>query len=285
VTSFQQELAELSALTQLYIWQHYPQHARIDAAAVNFDYFKSLATANRVPQKRAHIAAEAEYQPEPIVTPARVEVKATPTTTIKPATPTLPLKATKQPSAFQTNKTATAKQITTTASIPAKNKNFARSPLPPMPLTYDEEWLGYLKEINPQLILQQTPKPLALHSPILVLTDDETAREKLFLQNIAQAISICWGHTCEILPTELWLQQYKTLETTTKLLLLTACQLQESKALEQLYREDVKHSTNTLAGIQLLQLPDLSLHMSQPSLKHALWQTIGQAVIRHVSQR
>lgn len=150
---------------------------------------------------------------------------------------------------------------------------------PPLPaLDTTVEFLAILEEVAPHLKLLKAPETSS-DAPVVILTFDETADVLLFLQHLAAAITLCLGIPCHLLPGVLW----KADKASKNLLLLaSAHSLPNVPTLSSIYREDTKRGLAFLAKTALLPLPDLSLQMRRPTLKAALWQSICQAVARHV---
>ncbi|MFA6915255.1 MAG: hypothetical protein WC222_02575 [Parachlamydiales bacterium] len=122
------------------------------------------------------------------------------------------------------------------------------------------EMLQNIRTLFPDMRVVEPPKP-DLAPIIAILKQGESGAELRFLYHIAEAIQSCFNIPCKVIA-----RTNNAFDPAITKLMIAA-----------------EHRLSTpLPNIPLLPLPDLSLHMQNPSLKASLWSTICQNVRKYV---
>lgn len=114
---------------------------------------------------------------------------------------------------------------------------------------------------------------------IFILSFNETAREKVFLSNLATAISRMLLPATVLSISKLGLEKSAERllkEKGLKGVIANHCNLQNIPELMKHYREEPSSGKHYLGNTRLLLLSDISLYMREPHLKSSLWHTLCQ---------
>lgn len=276
LVSIKKQYQELVALTQKYLMQEFALRDRKSTDYQTYMYFKQSAKQDRIQEQK-------ELQPAPSypvsATPARPQALPTPVPSpIVPPPQDAVIKPEPVPPAQSKTDSSTKKSF------------FERDPMPPAPdsdfgdipkIVADkfptQKLLDYVlgddeaKKINTGW-QTETPMP-----EILLLSFNESPKQKAFLTNMAKAIQFRLG-TVTIFSAQK-IEHDKGWEAilrskTLRLIIASDCNLSTFPLLMKHYREVPKQAKHFLGKVPLYLLSDLSLYLKEPQLKPSLWQAI-----------
>jgi len=294
------EYLELISALKKNLLEEHPKGEWLTVDADTFSYFKQKALQTKAatapaPALRPTTPSQAPTAPPQPLAPTPIQVKA-PVMSLSIPAPTEnhkvpdPVKAT--PMAPQTPPapaTATAKP-TSTQKAPDGKKAFVREPLPAPTAIDFSEMQKYFAEKLPLLPLEDCIPPdheakeianrwkAALVAPeVIILSFNETAREKEMLNNLAAALSrtIAPSTVVQALNIEQEKSWNKVLQNEKlRLVIASNYSIYTLQELMNHYREDSQAGKHFLGRIRLHLLPDLSLYIQEPRLKAPLWRTL-----------
>jgi hypothetical protein len=113
---------------------------------------------------------------------------------------------------------------------------------------------------------------------IVILIHQEPAKEKLFLENLANALSSLYPSKIALMETIEKNDEWETFLSSPTLKIIIACDysIWEQKNLMKHYKEIPAKSETFLGNVPLFMLPSLSLYFKEPLLKRSLWKALCQ---------
>lgn len=281
-----EEYRELLALTQIHLLQENKRDSWLTTDPETFAIFKKQA----LQQKKTQIPPVSQIpppprppQPQPIPTPPI----ATPPKLEVPLPPPLPPTPPPRPAAKPLPQMP---ELKTPPKSSADMKQIHLDPLSPAQTVDFSEWKKIVKDKCPNLAIVDTipddsearriqnswkdPKPLP---SILILSFQESAKERAFLNNLTNAIRVNFDTAATFTPSEVSIQYgWDTVlaANTTRLIIANAHGLQAHQELMRHYREMPKAGKFFMGKVPLYLMSDVTLYMREPHLKMSLWQDI-----------
>lgn len=239
------EMGLLAQDLRKYLQENYSSEERIYYTPENLSFLRTSPTVSAAPQKKT--------APIHSVSPTQTAPPPAPANNIQ-RRQTLP---SRKPLPFNQAESQTA-----TPPITEKREIRLANPKEQQAATANNhtEMLQNIRAHIPDFQALPPPQPDA--APLIaILKQGETGVELRFLHHIAEAIQSCFQIPCKVIART----NAAFDPAVTKLMIAAEHRL-----------------PSQLPNIPLLALPDLSLHMQNPSLKANLWSTICQNIKKHV---
>ncbi len=268
-----EQLAELSALVQIFLMQNYERKDWLLADSETYHYFKQQVQTQKVKPLPPPAAAT------PPIAPA---LKAPPVTVPAPSLPETPPPVPEEPVMKKESPKARAPE----AKKADKPKEFfVLEPMAaPQPLelsdirSFMSEKFSGIKILDP---MPQVPKHLIARSipAVAVFSFQETGVDRAFLQQVSQAVQRA------LAPAEMWeaadierRQEWDKILSAPELKLIVASAhgMHRFPLLMQHYREVNKGGRIFFGKVPALLLTDLSVYRKEPQLKAALWKSLKE---------
>lgn len=295
MNSIQEQFAELTALTQLYLMREFSQNQWIVADPEAYTYFKQHLAATAVPPIQ-RTPPKQTVPPPPAASQSKQQANVKVQEKIQPAPPpSIPqLVAAKETIPTPVNKTPPPTPTPPTSPTPKTTPTKSRVPMPESLQPISEVDLSDFKKIMKEkfpalVILDHVPgdeeakrinsawKQDLIPPAVLILCADENPKHRAFLFNLAKAISVCQMPAQVVFARKIEQENgWNALLKSNSLQLVIACDssIHGLPGLMNHYREAVKQAKHYLGQVPLYLLSDLSIYWKEPRLKATLWNAL-----------
>lgn len=290
-------------LTQLFLFREFSLNQWVDADSEILTYFKQQYAQKKALQPIAPQTRSPGLQELKSTLPVQPNIRARqqPQAISPPSIPAEPKKenvVASSPSTIHSPSAEPAKPETSgspsspVSAIPASglDTSLKLQPLGPVLPADLSDIRNLVKQLSPSLLLieeipsdllarevsDQWKKPLE-SAAVLILTLNESDKQRSFLGRIAKAIQVCLA-TAQI-NSAIKIERDKEWDAILKseklrLVIATDSAIATLPELAKHFREDSRHAKSYLGTVPLLLLPDLSVYFKEPSLKSSLWRNI-----------
>lgn len=277
--SAQQQYKELLALCQIHLSQEFPSNCWIPIDPATYATFKRSAPPKPAEEKKAPIPVPTQINPLPLPSPVKTATH-TPPPPVKEAPPekiTAPA-----PQKVSAKVVVEEKRIPTTPS-----SQLTLDPVKTLTTVDLSDIRKIIAEKFPQQqILDAIPsdeearrvhsawKLAATVPAVVVLSFNESSNEKAFLQKMTSAIEQKLAPAAVISAQGIEDWDHFLKSKGLRLIIASTHGLEAVPEAMKHYREFPKQARSQLGKVALCPLPDISLYLREPQLKHALWSAI-----------